>query len=86
MMGFGVVGYVFKKLDYPIAPLVLAIVLGDKAEDAFRQSMLISKGSIGIFFSKPLVASLVSLGILLLVLPLIMQLLGKRSRKPAPAE
>ena len=46
---FGVVGYVFKKLDYPIAPLVLALVLGDKAEDAFRQSMLMSQGSLSIF-------------------------------------
>ena len=44
MMGFGVVGYLFKKLHYPLAPLVLAIVIGDKAEDAFRQSMLMSQG------------------------------------------
>ncbi len=35
-VAFGIVGYVFKRLDYPIAPLVLAMVLGDKAEDAFR--------------------------------------------------
>ena len=49
MLVFGVVGYVFKKLNYPLAPLVLAIVLGDKAEEAFRQSMLISQGSLGIF-------------------------------------
>ena len=44
MLVFGVVGYVFKKLDYPLAPLVLALVLGDKAEDSFRQSMLVSQG------------------------------------------
>ena len=43
-LAFGVVGYLFKKLDYPIAPLVLAMVLGDKAEDAFRQSMIMSRG------------------------------------------
>ena len=43
MLVFGLVGYVFKKLDYPIAPLVLAMVLGDKAEDAFRQSMIMSQ-------------------------------------------
>src|SRR5258708_11485542 len=55
MMGFGIVGYLFKKLGYPIAPLVLAIVIGDKAEDAFRQAMLMSKGSLGIFFSNTLV-------------------------------
>jgi putative tricarboxylic transport membrane protein len=45
MLGFGVVGYVFKKLDYPLAPLVLALVLGDRAEDSFRQALLGSGGS-----------------------------------------
>src|SRR6201746_137093 len=51
MLAFGVIGYVFKKLDYPLAPLVLALVLGDKAEDSFRQAMLVSQGDPGIFFS-----------------------------------
>ena len=46
MLLFGVVGYVFKKLDYPLAPLVLALVLGDRAEDSFRQSMLIAQGDL----------------------------------------
>jgi putative tricarboxylic transport membrane protein len=71
MMGFGVVGYLFKKLGYPISPLVLAIVIGDKAEDAFRQTMLMSKGGLGIFFSTPLVATIAGLGLLLLAIPLI---------------
>ncbi len=86
MMGFGVVGYLFKKLDYPIAPLVLAIVIGDKAEDAFRQSMLMSKGSMGIFFANTLVTTLVLIGMVLLVLPLIMGLMGRRARKAVPVE
>jgi putative tricarboxylic transport membrane protein len=85
MMGFGVLGYLFKKLHYPLAPLVLAIVIGDKAEDAFRQAMLMSRGSLGIFFDNGLVATLVILGIVLLLLPLILQLLGMR-RRPAPVE
>ena len=50
MVVFGVVGYVFKKLDYPLAPLVLALVLGDHAESSFRQSMLMSQGDMAIFF------------------------------------
>ena len=45
MVVFGVIGYVFKKLKYPLAPLVLALVLGDMAETAFRQSMLLSEGT-----------------------------------------
>ena len=47
MLVFGVLGYVLKKCDYPLAPLVLAIVLGDKAEEAFRQALLASQGSLG---------------------------------------
>jgi TctA family transporter len=68
---FGIAGYAFKKLDYPIAPLVLAMVLGDKAEDAFRQSMIMSKGSLAIFWSNPLVTTLTVLGLLLLCWPAI---------------
>ena len=55
MLVFGVLGYLLKKCNYPLAPLVLAIVLGDKAEEAFRQSLLGSQGSLGVFFSNPLV-------------------------------
>src|SRR5215213_6067060 len=74
---FGAVGYVFKKLDYPIAPLVLAIVLGDRAEDAFRQSMLMSQGKFGIFFANPLVATITTFAILLLTWPLWAKLIGR---------
>jgi TctA family transporter len=77
MMGFGVLGYLFKKLGYPLSPLVLAAVIGDKAEDAFRQTMLMSKGTLGIFFSNTLVATLVGLGIALLVLPLASRVLSR---------
>lgn len=68
---FGLVGYLFKKLDYPIAPLVLAMVIGDKAEDAFRQSMIFSQGSLSIFWSNPLVSTLMAIGLALLVMPVV---------------
>jgi TctA family transporter len=77
MMGFGVLGYLFKKLHYPLAPLVLAIVIGDKAEDAFRQSMLMSRGSLAIFFAKPLVTTLILLGAALLLMPVIWRTIGR---------
>jgi putative tricarboxylic transport membrane protein len=83
MMAFGVIGYVFKKLDYPLAPLVLALVLGDKAEDSFRQAMLVSQGDLGIMVSNPLVGSITGLALLLLVWPLISRLINRfRTRKP----
>src|SRR6187431_2317194 len=66
MLVFGVLGYLLKKCNYPLAPLVLAIVLGDKAEEAFRQSLLGSQGSLGIFFSNPLVSTIMVLGLIAL--------------------
>lgn len=66
---FGIVGYIFKKLTYPLAPLVLALVLGDRLEDAFRQSMLTSKGSLDIFWSNGLCGSITTIAILLLISP-----------------
>ncbi|MBC7728829.1 MAG: tripartite tricarboxylate transporter permease [Microbacteriaceae bacterium] len=71
MMVFGVMGYFFKKLKYPLAPLVLALVLGDMAEASFRQAMLLSQGSLAIFWSNPLVGSIVSLAMLMLLWPLV---------------
>jgi putative tricarboxylic transport membrane protein len=71
MLIFGVMGYMFKKLDYPLAPLVLALVLGDKAEDSFRQSMLLSQGELGIMYSNYLVGSITTLALILLLWPLI---------------
>jgi putative tricarboxylic transport membrane protein len=77
MMLFGVIGYVFKKLDYPLAPLVLALVLGDKAEDSFRQAMLVSQGDLAIMVSNPLVGTITGLALLLLVWPLISRVIAK---------
>ncbi|WP_370654025.1 tripartite tricarboxylate transporter permease [Rhodoferax sp.] len=77
-LGFGIVGYLLKKLDYPIAPMVLAMVLGDKTEDAFRQSMIFSKGSLGIFWTNStLVATIMTLAVLLLMWPFIGRLIGR---------
>ncbi len=83
---FGIVGYVFKKLDYPIAPLVLALVIGDKAEDAFRQSMLMSQGSLGIFVANPLVATITFIAVGLVTWPFWAMLIGRaRGVRGVPA-
>ena len=69
MIVFGVLGYVMKKLDYPLAPLVLSLVLGDRAENAFRQSMLASRGDLGVFWSNSLVGSITTLALVMLFWP-----------------
>jgi putative tricarboxylic transport membrane protein len=81
MLVFGVVGYVFKKLDYPLSPLVLALVLGDMAENAFRQSMLLSQGNLSIFWSNWLVGGIISLGLALLIWPVVSWALATARRR-----
>lgn len=71
MMVFGVLGYLLKKTNYPLAPLVLAIVLGDSAEEAFRQALLSSGGAISVFWSNGLVSSIMGLGLIAGLWPLI---------------
>jgi putative tricarboxylic transport membrane protein len=77
MLIFGIVGYVLKKLKYPLAPMVLALVLGNGAENAFRQSMLLSDGSMGIFFANGIVGTIMSLAIFMALLPIATWAYGK---------
>jgi putative tricarboxylic transport membrane protein len=71
MVVFGVAGYLLKKLSYPLAPMVLAIVLGDRAEASFRQAMLVSQGDLRVFFSNGLVGTMSGLALALLAWPLV---------------
>jgi len=86
MVFFGVMGYVFKKLEYPLAPLVLALVLGDRAEASFRQAMLMSQGDMRIFFSNGLVGGITALALLMLFWPLLGALLGALRARLAQQE
>ena len=89
MLMFGVIGYLFQKLDYPLPPLVLAIVLGDKAEESFRQALIAGQGSVTAFFWDPskgikwLSASIMLLGLVLLLWPVI-SWIQERLRGHAP--
>jgi TctA family transporter len=85
MVLFGVVGYVFKKIGIPLAPLTLALVLGSRAEDAFRLSMIGASGDLRVFWSNSLVGSITTLALLLLFWPLIGRAFGALRRKPRPA-
>jgi putative tricarboxylic transport membrane protein len=80
MLVFGLMGYAFKKLKYPLAPLVLALVLGDMAESSFRQAMLLSNGAMTVFWSNPLVGSITTLALGFLVWPLVGRVMpGRKS-------
>jgi putative tricarboxylic transport membrane protein len=83
MLIFGVVGYLMRKLDYPMAPAVLAIVLGPLAEPAMRQSLIGSHGNVMTFFERPISGTIMAIALLLFVLPLLKAAKGRLSRKQA---
>ena len=58
MLGFGVLGYALRRLDYPVAPLVLGLVLGDLMEKGLRRGLVLSDGSLAPFFTRPISAVL----------------------------
>ncbi len=68
---FGLVGYGMKKLNYPLAPLAVALVLGNMTERALRQSLIMGDGSMAIFFTRPISAVVMSFAIFLFLLPAI---------------
>jgi TctA family transporter len=76
MVLFGLIGYVFKKIGIPLAPLTLALVLGSRAEDAFRLSMIGAEGDLRVFWSNPLVGSITTLAIILLFWPVISRVIA----------
>jgi TctA family transporter len=86
MLGFGVVGYVFKKLGYPLAPLTLALVLGSRTEDAFRLSMIGSGGDLRVLWSNWLVGSITTLALVLLFWPALSGALARLrgTLRPSP--
>jgi putative tricarboxylic transport membrane protein len=90
MLIFGALGYVFKKLDYPLAPLVLALVLGDLAENALRQSLIMSQGSLAIFLTRPIAGTITAVAILFFLLPVLTpwwrRMRGTPTPAPAPRE
>ncbi|HEV8670697.1 MAG TPA: tripartite tricarboxylate transporter permease [Candidatus Limnocylindria bacterium] len=77
---FGFVGYWLRKMKYPLAPLVVAIVLGDSTERELRKALIASAGSPLIFVGSPLAATLMILAIILLLLPVVRTLRERRAR------
>lgn len=81
VFGFG--AFFLRKFDYPVAPAVLAIVLGPIAEPTMRQSLLLSSGDPSIFFTRPISAPIMIVAIILILMPALKYLRPRRAR---PAE
>jgi putative tricarboxylic transport membrane protein len=78
--GFGIVGYLMRKAEYPMAPLVLALVLGPLMEKSFRQTLIAEQGDMMAFIERPLSGTFIALSLVFFLLPLL-----KYVRRPAKA-
>jgi putative tricarboxylic transport membrane protein len=85
MVAFGLIGYLLRRFGYPMAPLVLGIVLGDLLEKNFRRGLVLSDGDLAPFFTRPISAVLCAaiVIIVLLRLPFLRRLFARR---PAAVE
>jgi putative tricarboxylic transport membrane protein len=68
MIVFGVIGYLMRKAGFESPPLVLAFILGPRMEQSLRQSLLISQGSVAIFFERPIAAGCLMIAAVLIIL------------------
>ncbi|AJD89696.1 tripartite tricarboxylate transporter TctA [Jeotgalibacillus malaysiensis] len=78
LLAFGVIGFFMRMFSFPAAPFILAFILGGMMEQAFRQTLTISNGSFGIFLDKPIALSLIGVGLLTILFPLLK---GRRKYK-----
>ena len=83
MLFLGVCGYLMRKLNYPVAPAVLAIVLGPLAERSLRQSLISSRGDVMTFFERPISLTCMILAAALVAYPIYLNM--KRKRQAAQA-
>jgi len=85
IVAFGIGGYLLRKADYPLAPLVLALVLGPLMEKSFRQALIAEQGNILTFVERPISAVFMALALLLFVFPFLKTLVPKCRRNMSPA-
>ncbi len=83
MIGFGLLGYFLRRLRYDLAPLILAMVLGPMMERSFREAMMISRGDLMVFLTRPISATILAVGVLAMLGPFLFDRVGRAfARKP----
>lgn len=85
IVGFGIGGYVLRKADYPMAPLVLALVLGPLMEKSFRQTLISEQGNVMAFVERPLSGAFVAISVIFFMLPLLKHMKRWLGRGASPA-
>ncbi len=80
---FGLIGYAFRRFDFPMAPLIIGLILGPMAENSMRQALVISMGDYSTFVTRPISATILGIALLLLLLPFVLATLKRREKKDA---
>ena len=81
MLGFGVLGYLLEKINFPLVSIILGLVLGPIAESELRRALSMSQGDFSIFIERPISATLLSIAFVLLAVTLITPLIKRARRK-----
>ncbi|GGA94492.1 hypothetical protein GCM10011491_23460 [Brucella endophytica] len=84
LYAIGIVGFFMRRYDFPTSPVIIGMILGPFAEQQVRRAMTISQGDMTVFFTRPNSATLITLSVLALVVPLVLVLL--RNRKASAIE
>lgn len=80
MLVFGVLGYGLSKHDYPLAPLILGLVLGPIIEISFRRSIIMSQGDLSYIFCRPITSILLIISLISLTYPIIKKIIKQKER------
>ena len=80
---FGLLGFVMRRFDFPVAPAVIGLILGPLAETQFRRALSISQGDASVFFTHPISATFLAITVALVIVPFIVRHAKRLRRKPA---
>jgi putative tricarboxylic transport membrane protein len=78
LLVFGVVGYLMRRFDFPVAPCIIGMILGPLAEQNFRRALSITQGDYSVFLTHPISATLLAIALLIIVAPFLLRLLQRR--------
>ncbi len=85
MVGLGVFGYILRKMNFPMSPLILGFVLGEMLEQNLRRALSISNGNFEILWSSTIAQTLLVLGALVIIIPPVLRIMNKRRNKNTAA-
>ncbi|HCT4585299.1 TPA: tripartite tricarboxylate transporter permease, partial [Enterobacter hormaechei] len=84
MVLLGVLGYILRKMHFPMSPLILGFVLGEMLEQNLRRALSISNGNMGILWESSVTKILLAMAIMVIVVPPVLRWVRRRQHKPQP--